>query len=118
MGTYCKRILSPTFWGGEPELLVLATILRRPIMVRDLRGENEFFGGEERLTLLNTHHSSRGRASFVIAWTPTHLPRIVLPFFLTQLKNGKITFTHVRACLSQVAQSARDQVEQLRANGY
>ena len=40
MGTYCKRILSPTFWGGEPELLVLATILRRPIMVRDLRGDN------------------------------------------------------------------------------
>jgi hypothetical protein len=30
--TYCKRILSPSFWGGEPELLVLAQILRRPIM--------------------------------------------------------------------------------------
>ena len=32
IGTYCKRILTPTFWGGEPELLVLAQILRRPIM--------------------------------------------------------------------------------------
>lgn len=31
--TYCKRILAPTFWGGEPELLVLAQILRRPIVV-------------------------------------------------------------------------------------
>uniref|UniRef100_A0A7S0SZV5 Ubiquitin thioesterase OTU n=1 Tax=Mantoniella antarctica TaxID=81844 RepID=A0A7S0SZV5_9CHLO len=33
IGTYCKRILTPTFWGGEPELLVLAQILRRPVMV-------------------------------------------------------------------------------------
>ena len=31
--TYCKRILTPTFWGGEPELLVLAEILKRPITV-------------------------------------------------------------------------------------
>ena len=31
--TYCRRILTPQFWGGEPELLVLAEILRRPIIV-------------------------------------------------------------------------------------
>ena len=31
--TYCKRVLMPSFWGGEPELLVLAEILRRPIVV-------------------------------------------------------------------------------------
>jgi hypothetical protein len=31
--TYCKRILKPAFWGGEPELLVLAEILRRRIVV-------------------------------------------------------------------------------------
>lgn len=31
--TYCKRLLSPSFWGGEPELLVLADILKRPIIV-------------------------------------------------------------------------------------
>ena len=33
--TYCKRILTPTFWGGEPELLVLAEILKRPITKHD-----------------------------------------------------------------------------------
>ena len=33
MATYCKRILQPTFWGGEPELLVLCHLLRRPIVV-------------------------------------------------------------------------------------
>jgi hypothetical protein len=31
--TYCRRLLSPSFWGGEPELLVLADILKRPIVV-------------------------------------------------------------------------------------
>jgi hypothetical protein len=33
MGTYCKRILQTSFWGGEPELLVLCHLLKRPIMV-------------------------------------------------------------------------------------
>ena len=31
--TYCRRILEPTFWGGEPELLVLSRLIRRPIKV-------------------------------------------------------------------------------------
>jgi hypothetical protein len=31
--SYCKRILSPTFWGGEPELLVLSQMLKVPIFV-------------------------------------------------------------------------------------
>ncbi|EEH51827.1 uncharacterized protein MICPUCDRAFT_23125, partial [Micromonas pusilla CCMP1545] len=31
--TYCQRLLKPSFWGGEPELLVLAKIVRRPIVV-------------------------------------------------------------------------------------
>lgn len=26
--SYCKRILAPTFWGGEPELLVLSQMLK------------------------------------------------------------------------------------------
>ena len=30
---YCKRLQSPTFWGGEAELLVLSTLLRQPITV-------------------------------------------------------------------------------------
>ena len=31
--TYCRRILEPAFWGGEPELLVLSRLIKRPIMV-------------------------------------------------------------------------------------
>jgi len=31
--TYCRRILDPKFWGGEPELLVLSRLIRRPIKV-------------------------------------------------------------------------------------
>ena len=31
--SYCRRILSPTFWGGEPELLVLSQMLHVPIKV-------------------------------------------------------------------------------------
>ena len=30
---YCRRILDPSFWGGEPELLVIARLIRRPIKV-------------------------------------------------------------------------------------
>lgn len=30
---YCRRILDPGFWGGEPELLVIARLIRRPIKV-------------------------------------------------------------------------------------
>jgi hypothetical protein len=30
---YCRRILEPSFWGGEPELLVIARLIRRPIKV-------------------------------------------------------------------------------------
>ena len=32
-GSYCRRIMAPTFWGGEPELLVLSQMLRVPIAV-------------------------------------------------------------------------------------
>jgi len=31
--TYCKRVQSPGFWGGESELLVLSMMLRQPICV-------------------------------------------------------------------------------------
>jgi hypothetical protein len=31
--TYCKRILEPSFWGGEPELLVISRLIRRPVKV-------------------------------------------------------------------------------------
>lgn len=30
---YCHRIQSPSFWGGEPELLVLSKLLKTPIRV-------------------------------------------------------------------------------------
>ena len=30
---YCKKIMSPSFWGGEPELLVLSKMLKVPIYV-------------------------------------------------------------------------------------
>ncbi|PSC69777.1 OTU domain-containing protein [Micractinium conductrix] len=33
MQNYCRRIMAPTFWGGEPELLVLSQMLRVPILV-------------------------------------------------------------------------------------
>ena len=31
--TYCKRIASSSFWGGESELLVLVTMLKVPVVV-------------------------------------------------------------------------------------
>ena len=31
--SYCRRIQSPTFWGGEPELIVLSQLLKVPIFV-------------------------------------------------------------------------------------
>jgi len=31
--TYCRRILDPKFWGGEPEMLVLSRLIKRPIKV-------------------------------------------------------------------------------------
>lgn len=31
--TYCKRLIQPTFWGGEPELLVLSQTLQQPVNV-------------------------------------------------------------------------------------
>lgn len=33
MPTYCARLQSPTFWGGDPELLCLAQMLKTPIFV-------------------------------------------------------------------------------------
>ena len=33
IANYCKRIVAPTFWGGEPELLVLSKMLKVPIYV-------------------------------------------------------------------------------------
>ena len=30
---YCRRIVQPTFWGGEPEMLVLSKMLQVPIYV-------------------------------------------------------------------------------------
>lgn len=30
---YCRKLLRPTFWGGEPELLVLSKMLKVPIYV-------------------------------------------------------------------------------------
>jgi hypothetical protein len=33
IATYCKRISSPSFWGGESEMLVLSSMLKVPIAV-------------------------------------------------------------------------------------
>lgn len=30
---YCSRVASPSHWGGEPEMIVLSTLLRTPIAV-------------------------------------------------------------------------------------
>lgn len=30
---YCQKLLSPTFWGGDPELLCLSRMLQTPIIV-------------------------------------------------------------------------------------
>ena len=30
---YCRQLMSPGFWGGEPELLVLSSMLKVPIVV-------------------------------------------------------------------------------------
>ena len=39
---YCRRILQPSFWGGEPELLVLSKMLKVPIYVYLAQNGNEF----------------------------------------------------------------------------
>lgn len=39
---YCKRIMSPSFWGGEPELLVLSKMLQVPIYVYLSEGGSAF----------------------------------------------------------------------------
>jgi len=31
--SYCRKLQSPTFWGGEPELIVLSQMLKVPIFV-------------------------------------------------------------------------------------
>lgn len=33
IGRYCQRIQSPTFWGGESELLVLSRMCKQPVLV-------------------------------------------------------------------------------------
>lgn len=39
MNTYCRNMNSPNFYGGEPELFVLAEELRRPIAVYVPQGD-------------------------------------------------------------------------------
>lgn len=41
---YCKRLASPTFWGGEPEMMVLSDMLKVPIFV--YLSESEYGGGK------------------------------------------------------------------------
>jgi hypothetical protein len=40
---YCKRLRSPTFWGGEPEMMVLSDMLKVPIFV--YLSDAEYGGG-------------------------------------------------------------------------
>jgi hypothetical protein len=40
---YCKRLASPTFWGGEPEMMVLSDMLKVPIFV--YLSDAEYGGG-------------------------------------------------------------------------
>lgn len=37
---YCKRLKSPTFWGGEPELVVLSSLLKTPVHI--YKSESEY----------------------------------------------------------------------------
>ena len=60
--TYCQRLLKPSFWGGEPELLVLAKIVRRPIVVYipAAQGEERGDAGAFYLTLVPIRPRRRG----------------------------------------------------------
>ena len=42
---YCVRLQSPTFWGGDPELLCLSQMLRTPIFVYVSEAEHGLRGG-------------------------------------------------------------------------
>ena len=42
--SYCKRLASPSFWGGEPEMMVLSDMLKVPIYV--YLSESEYGGGQ------------------------------------------------------------------------
>ena len=48
LSRYCARVVRPTFWGGEAELLVLAKILGRPIVVYLPAGRVRAGKGRER----------------------------------------------------------------------
>lgn len=74
--SYCKRILSPTFWGGEPELLVLSQMLKVPIFVY-IPGKEAGRYGAVRPSILQTSRPSKpgpvsclcskgGRAGYVV----------------------------------------------------
>jgi len=46
LGPYCERLTSPTFWGGEVELIVLSRLLRLPIYVYKSVEETDPEAGE------------------------------------------------------------------------
>ena len=39
---YCRKIMAPTFWGGEPELLILSKMLKVPIYVYLAQGSTGY----------------------------------------------------------------------------
>ena len=47
--TYCQRITSSSFWGGESELLVLVTMLKVPVAVYLPQGSGAYPTGFARL---------------------------------------------------------------------
>ncbi len=49
---YCRRIQSPTFWGGEPEMIVLSEMLKVPIFVYLSDSE---YGGSGGFTIIQKY---------------------------------------------------------------
>jgi hypothetical protein len=68
---YCRRVLSPSFWGGESEALVLVTLLKRPIAVYMPVGPNrEWPDGFRRVATYGTQY---GKAASGAARRPVRL---------------------------------------------
>lgn len=49
---YCRRIQSPSFWGGEPEMMVLSQMLKVPIFVYLSDSE---YGGTSGFTVIQKY---------------------------------------------------------------
>jgi hypothetical protein len=62
LATYCKRIASASFWGGEPEIFVLATMLKVPITVYLPEGAAQYPLGYVALQTYGAQTTKSGKA--------------------------------------------------------